>query len=78
MNRYERKKNIALAIHAFSAFRQALLSEGKAEMDDIRLVIAGGYDPRLAENVEHYAELQQVAERQKVSEYVSFKKNIDD
>ncbi|CAE6434311.1 unnamed protein product [Rhizoctonia solani] len=42
LNRFERKKNAALAIQAF-----ALLPAS-----DIRLVLAGGYDPRLVDNVE--------------------------
>ncbi|CAE7189291.1 unnamed protein product [Rhizoctonia solani] len=42
LNRFERKKNAALAIQAF-----ALLSAS-----DVRLVLAGGYDPRLIDNVE--------------------------
>ncbi|KAJ1310513.1 hypothetical protein OPQ81_007244 [Rhizoctonia solani] len=42
LNRFERKKNAALAIQAF-----ALLPTS-----DLRLVLAGGYDPRLLDNVE--------------------------
>jgi len=52
INRYERKKNIALSIHAFAAFRLAL--QGNEEIDDIRLVIAGGHDTRMNENIEHF------------------------
>ena len=46
LNRYERKKNIPLAIEsfAFSGFPGTL-------------VIAGGWDPRVPENVEHELEL---------------------
>ncbi len=44
LNRYERKKNINLAIEAFAD----LLS--KHEIKDLKLVIAGGYDPKVAEN----------------------------
>ncbi|KAH7340158.1 alpha-1,3-mannosyltransferase ALG2 [Rhizoctonia solani] len=42
LNRFERKKNAGLAIQAF-----ALLPAS-----DLRLVLAGGYDPRLPDNVE--------------------------
>ncbi|KAG9126308.1 Alpha-1,3-mannosyltransferase-like protein [Ceratobasidium sp. 392] len=45
LNRFERKKNTLLAINAFGALPN-LKSTG------IRLVIAGGYDPRVADNVE--------------------------
>src|SRR4051812_35815136 len=40
INRFERKKNIALAIHAFAHLREfKLVSE--AEFDGLRLIIAG-------------------------------------
>ena len=55
VNRYERKKDVGLAIKSFAA----LVREGRA--GGAHLVIAGGYDPRLAENVEHYAELRDLA-----------------
>ncbi|KAF9431632.1 Alpha-1,3-mannosyltransferase-like protein [Entomortierella beljakovae] len=61
INRYERKKDINLAIHSFAR----LLSNGKVEanmLESIRLVIAGGYDTRVTENVEHHMELIQIAE----------------
>ncbi|KAF8710845.1 Glycosyl transferase 4-like domain, partial [Rhizoctonia solani] len=52
LNRFERKKNAALAIQAF-----ALLPNS-----NIRLVIAGGYDPRLANNVECLRHLVKICE----------------
>ncbi|CUA72178.1 alpha-1,3/alpha-1,6-mannosyltransferase [Rhizoctonia solani] len=52
LNRFERKKNAALAIQAF-----ALLSTS-----DIRLVLAGGYDPRLIDNVECLRSLVKLCE----------------
>jgi alpha-1,3/alpha-1,6-mannosyltransferase len=55
LNRYERKKNINLAIHAFAN----LLS--RHDVKDLKLVIAGGYDPKVAENKEHLIELQNLA-----------------
>ncbi|CAD8139979.1 unnamed protein product [Paramecium octaurelia] len=76
LNRYERKKNIALAIHAFAAFRQQLNSDENIE--SVRLVIAGGFEQRVEENAQHFEELNQIAQRQNVAEYVSFKKNISD
>ncbi|KAG0077567.1 Alpha-1,3-mannosyltransferase-like protein [Podila epicladia] len=56
INRYERKKDINLAIHAFSR----LLVENEQERAHLRLIIAGGYDTRVAENVEHHQELSDV------------------
>ncbi|KAG0052608.1 Alpha-1,3-mannosyltransferase-like protein [Gryganskiella cystojenkinii] len=58
INRYERKKDINLAIHAFAR----LLKESGDKAEKLRLVIAGGYDSRVPENVEHHLELVQIAE----------------
>lgn len=43
MNRYERKKNINIAIKAFKEFT----NENKNE---VKLIIAGGYDDKVEEN----------------------------
>ncbi|KAF9143785.1 Alpha-1,3-mannosyltransferase-like protein [Mortierella sp. GBA39] len=60
INRYERKKDINLAIHAFAR----LLKGNASSINDrkLRLIIAGGYDTRVPENVEHHQELVQLAE----------------
>ncbi|KAH7021137.1 family 1 glycosyltransferase [Microdochium trichocladiopsis] len=55
INRFERKKDIELAIKAF-----ARLDENQRK--DVRLVLAGGYDNRVVENVEYHKELAQLAE----------------
>lgn len=54
INRFERKKDIALAIRAFAAIPQR-------QRKNVRLVLAGGYDPRVSENVHYHTELQQLA-----------------
>jgi alpha-1,3/alpha-1,6-mannosyltransferase len=56
LNRFERKKDLALALRAF-----ARLLHGAPATRPLHLVLAGGYDPRLRENVEHYRELQRLA-----------------
>lgn len=50
LNRYERKKNINLALEAFADLITAHpeLKEGK---NKLKLVIAGGYDLKVAENI---------------------------
>jgi hypothetical protein len=66
MHRYERKKNIGLAISAlqkFKAQRQQVPSSSAAAAEGVNnkkggqrkvlLVVAGGYDLRVAENVEY-------------------------
>ncbi|GIL78526.1 hypothetical protein Vretimale_6121 [Volvox reticuliferus] len=64
INRFERKKGISLALEALYELR---LRQGVSEVaaDDVadaeqpRLVVAGGYDPRLPENVEYLRELRE-------------------
>lgn len=56
INRFERKKNVDLAILSFNA----MLTEkhlSKAQFEGTRLIIAGGYDERVSENVEYLREL---------------------
>lgn len=68
INRYERKKNHALAIKAF----RLLLDEinNKAEANRCLLIIAGGYDHRVVENVEHFQELMQLVHELNLIEQV--------
>ncbi|GAB5369433.1 hypothetical protein AAMO2058_001404200 [Amorphochlora amoebiformis] len=65
INRYERKKNIALAIHAFAAFLKLLaekkLSSEAKKNKDVKLIIAGGCDAKVRENIEYYEELNDLA-----------------
>lgn len=56
INRFERKKNIELALESYS-----LLLHSTNEARESLLVIAGGYDERVLENKEHLAELQKRA-----------------
>ena len=55
INRFERKKNIGLAIHAFHGLKSQ-------DRQGVRLVVAGGYDPRIEENVRYHQELVNLAE----------------
>ena len=54
INRFERKKNIPLAIKAFGGLQAV-------ERNGARLVIAGGYDARVQENGAHHKELEDLA-----------------
>ncbi|PAA69689.1 hypothetical protein BOX15_Mlig024696g3, partial [Macrostomum lignano] len=69
LNRYERKKNVGLALKAFA---RLLNDQGRGSAASAHLVIAGGYDSRLLENVEHFEELRQLAEELQVSNRVTF------
>ncbi|KAJ3064192.1 Alpha-1,3-mannosyltransferase-like protein [Quaeritorhiza haematococci] len=64
INRFERKKNIGLALRAFAELHQRGLA------GNLRLVIAGGYDKRVKENVEHLQELQHLADELKLTHKV--------
>ncbi|RCV35156.1 hypothetical protein SETIT_7G217400v2 [Setaria italica] len=66
INRFERKKNLDLAISAF-----ALLRSGGA-LQDATLTVAGGYDKRLKENVDYLEELKRLAVTEGVSGQVKF------
>lgn len=55
INRFERKKDIALAI-------QCYLNISPEERKKSRLIIAGGYDQRVSENVSYHQELVEAVE----------------
>lgn len=85
LNRYERKKNHALAIRALSELRRSLhSSNGNRDKDDdngkpnVHLVIAGGYDLRLPENRAVGIELSALAAEVKVSNHVTLLRNVSD
>ncbi|KAF9649913.1 glycosyltransferase family 4 protein, partial [Thelephora ganbajun] len=56
LNRFERKKNVALAIQAFATFKATTTIN-----QNWRLVIAGGYDPRVEDNVSTLKSLLEIA-----------------
>lgn len=61
INRYERKKAIELAIDAFGQLKARI---GPDAFSRVHLIIAGGYDTRLPENVEYHQELLDRARKQ--------------
>ncbi|KAL4331978.1 hypothetical protein GQ457_07G015180 [Hibiscus cannabinus] len=73
VNRFERKKNIELAVSAFAMLHTL---EGNVHqtcnLTDADLTIAGGYDRRLRENVEYLEELKSLAESKGVAGRVNF------
>eukprot|EP00418_Pyrodinium_bahamense_P007379 CAMPEP_0179024126 /NCGR_PEP_ID=MMETSP0796-20121207/7293_1 /TAXON_ID=73915 /ORGANISM="Pyrodinium bahamense, Strain pbaha01" /LENGTH=424 /DNA_ID=CAMNT_0020720075 /DNA_START=15 /DNA_END=1286 /DNA_ORIENTATION=+ len=69
INRFERKKNIGLAVRTLAALPEAVRSRA-------RLVLAGGYDERLPENVEHAAELEALANELGVAGRVSQARSV--
>ncbi|NXE51158.1 ALG2 mannosyltransferase, partial [Casuarius casuarius] len=75
INRYERKKNLALALEALHDLRGRLDSH---EWNEVHLVMAGGYDKRVLENVEHYEELRSLATKLSISDQVTFLRSFSD
>lgn len=67
INRYERKKHLHLAIEGLAELKSLVSPEMYKK---IYLVMAGGYDKRVEENVEHYLELIGLADELRVAEKV--------
>ncbi|EFJ42161.1 hypothetical protein VOLCADRAFT_67522 [Volvox carteri f. nagariensis] len=70
INRFERKKGIRLALEALCELRE--------RQGTTRLVVAGGYDPRLPENVEYLKELREAARQMGLLEVVRFMPSFTD
>lgn len=76
LNRFERKKNILLLLYAYQ-----YLAEEHPDQELPPLIIAGGYDTKNVENVEHRAELQRVVNEKldsKIKAVVTFRTDISD
>ncbi|VDO63373.1 unnamed protein product [Schistosoma margrebowiei] len=76
INRYERKKNLSLALYSLeyliTHWDQLIDSTVEIKPENVHLIIAGGYDRRVIENVEYYTELVNLSQTLKVSENVTF------
>nr|CAB3471305.1 unnamed protein product [Digitaria exilis] len=72
INRFERKKNLDLAISAFSLLRSVASTLPDDALQEATLTVAGGYDMRLKENVEYLEELKRLAVTEGVSGQVKF------
>ncbi|PBC27493.1 alpha-1,3/1,6-mannosyltransferase ALG2 [Apis cerana] len=75
INRYERKKNLELAIEALAELQKYLTEE---EYKKVYLIMAGGYDKRVEENVEYYLELIGLVDELHVTEKVIFLRSPSD
>ena len=74
LNRYERKKDVGLVIRALSH----LQATGRLKTGDVKVVIAGGYDDMVAENVQYRKELEEEAFAAGVSDDVVFRTSVSD
>ncbi|XP_006863256.1 PREDICTED: alpha-1,3/1,6-mannosyltransferase ALG2 [Chrysochloris asiatica] len=75
INRYERKKNLALALEALVELRGRLTAQ---DWGRVHLILAGGYDARVLENVEHYQELKNMAQRLDLDQHLTFLRSFSD
>ncbi|XP_076622074.1 alpha-1,3/1,6-mannosyltransferase Alg2 isoform X1 [Colletes latitarsis] len=75
INRYERKKNLRLAVEALAELKNYLTD---IDYKKVYLIMAGGYDKRVEENVEHYLELIGLADELHVSDKVTFLRSPSD
>jgi alpha-1,3/alpha-1,6-mannosyltransferase len=73
INRYERKKDLKLAINAFSILKKQLKSNFNCH-----LIMAGGYDLRVSENVDHFLELNSLLKTLDLEDDVSLMRSISD
>lgn len=73
LNRFERKKGLGVAIEALAELGRR---RGQQGLHDVRLCLAGGYDPALQENVEHLDELKALAKAAGVAHAVTFVPNF--
>lgn len=76
INRYERKKNLPLAIKAAKQLVELLHAKGS--LKTFHLIMAGGYDDRVDENVQHFAELQKLVQELNLSSIVTLLKSPSD
>nr|SVE93618.1 EOG090X069M [Scapholeberis mucronata] len=72
INRYERKKNLALAIHSFALLKATL------EKPNVHLIMVGGYDERLVENVEYFEELRKISASVNLDDSITFLRSPSD
>ncbi|XP_011873661.1 PREDICTED: alpha-1,3/1,6-mannosyltransferase ALG2 [Vollenhovia emeryi] len=75
INRYERKKKLSLAIEALAELKKLLTKETYKR---VYLIMAGGYDKRVEENVEYHLELIGLADELHVTDKVMFLRSPSD
>ena len=75
INRFERKKNLALALESLAYLKTQLSSDRFAH---VHMVVAGGYDNANVENKEHYLELMRLVDDLELSEKITFLRSFSD
>ena len=76
LNRFERKKNIELLLFSIAKLKENNLSH---ELEDqLKVVIAGGYDSRNDENKEYLIELKKISKDLRIDSHITFAPSISD
>ncbi|XP_013186230.2 alpha-1,3/1,6-mannosyltransferase ALG2 [Amyelois transitella] len=75
INRYERKKNLKLALKALDHLKHIV---NESDWSRVHLIMAGGFDPINLENMEHFIELTDLAAELDIEEKVTFMKSPKD
>ncbi|VVC95091.1 unnamed protein product [Leptidea sinapis] len=75
INRYERKKNLQLALRALENLKSKITTE---DYNRVHLIMAGGFDPINLENMEHYMELTDLCVELGIDDKVTFMKSPKD
>lgn len=75
INRYERKKNLSLALKTLAELKNLVSADVYKKT---YLIMAGGYDKRVEENVDHYMELIGAADELGISDKVIFLRSPSD
>lgn len=75
INRYEKKKDLGLALAALGQLKNLL---APAVFSKVRVIMAGGYDRRVTENIDCYADLVVQADQLQISSQVIFLKSPPD
>lgn len=78
INRYERKKNLNLAIESLKELYDANNLNDAKSRKKIHLILVGGFDPLNVENLEHYQELTALARQLDIEENVTFLRSPSD
>lgn len=78
INRFERKKNLNLAIESLKQLYDLKKIDDFKSRSRIHLIICGGFDPINTENIEHFEELVQFAKNLGVEKNVTFLKSPSD
>ena len=87
INRFERKKNLQLALWAYARYVEGLKGTGIGNQSDrdqshsddgkkTKLILAGGYDARLTENVTYLSDLKREAMRLNIQDFVEFRPSV--